>query len=153
MLKPIHLDIVVFGNNDPVEIDRSRRAILKALFFLSRLNRDYFLTYPKTPRLYESGCRYIPEGPIEEWQDVPRTLAKGGGDCEDLACYRVGELMAQGIRAFPFISWREGKRGMIYHVTVRHPNGLIEDPSRALGMLGEFQNRPVIIGRNMAGIR
>jgi hypothetical protein len=160
VLKPIHLDIVCFGDDSPVEIERSKRAILKALFFLTRLNRDFFLTYPDTPKLYQSGVVYLAETDHEIWQDVPATLRRGTGDCEDLACYRCGELQAEaslcgdrGPQPWPYISWRKADdsdpdASMIYHCLVRHPNGLIEDPSEALGMNGQYTSAPVFIGKD-----
>jgi hypothetical protein len=71
----------------------------------------------------------------EDWQDIPETIRRGDGDCEDLACWRAAELnVKQGIRAFPTFRWRVRGTGTLYHILVQYPNGQIEDPSRMLGM-------------------
>lgn len=88
------------------------------------------------PSLYANARRI-------EWRDEPTAgsgvefiddpfvvLARGYGDCDDLACWRVAELRARGERANVAIKWN-GKR---YHALVRRENGKLEDPSRVLGM-------------------
>lgn len=108
---------------------------------LTMANVAYLLTYPRTPLLYESGVRYEeePDG-RDEWQDIPDTLARRTGDCEDLACWRVAELrVAGGIGATRAISVsdmpdRSGKLVKTFHICVLRTNGTIEDPSRRLGM-------------------
>jgi hypothetical protein len=92
---------------------------------------------PELPDLYSSGVRYANE-PIgqEDWQDVLTTISRGTGDCEDLACWRVAELRVRhGIDAKPYFSFRPvGPGKTLYHIQVLHPDGRIEDPSKALGM-------------------
>lgn len=83
-------------------------------------------------------------------------------DCEDLAGHRAAEhriapALAMGIEAalamfgapaiiagclYPAraVCKRTGKR--MYHAIVRHPDGTIEDPSRALGMRRAGERRP-----------
>ena len=56
----------------------------------------------------------------------------GKGDCEDLAAAKVAEYRERGIPA----NIRLTRRGRIWHVTVRLPNGMTEDPSKRLGMRG-----------------
>lgn len=109
------------------------------------------------PRLYDSGVYYREEKPgKEDWPDVPNVLAQGWGDCEDLAAYRAAELRQyDGIMAMPVIKWRKIsaaemlKQGYpkksippdgvyLVHCLVRYPNGTIEDPSKILGMKGEY---------------
>ncbi|MBK8255580.1 MAG: hypothetical protein IPK82_23320 [Polyangiaceae bacterium] len=91
------------------------------------------------PRLYESGVRYEREPyPREEWTDAAETAARGFGDCEDLACWRVAELRVEGIDARPGFVRRRVLTQMgwqtIYHIVVLYPTGQIEDPSKHLGM-------------------
>ena len=112
---------------------------------------------PHCPALYRSGVRYQhePDGE-DDWQDIPETLARMHGDCEDLACWRVGELREAHEDAQPWITVDllpnlSGKLITTYHIRVRRPpnarievparaierlpdGSLIEDPSRALGM-------------------
>lgn len=83
------------------------------------------------PRLYVSGIRYRRD-PGEVWQSPSETALLGYGDCEDLALYRAHELRIAGIPARVRV-YRASPKTM--HVVVQHPDGRIEDPSRALGML------------------
>lgn len=46
------------------------------------------------PRLYKSGVVYQNEGSPELWWDCEEILRNGHDDCEGLAAYRAGELMA-----------------------------------------------------------
>lgn len=150
-LRPIQLKVQLFLKNRGRvridELDRSRRAITWLMFGLSQVNREWLETYPGTPELYSSSVLYKLEAKTEIWQDIPTTLARGFGDCEDLACWRIAELQAQGINAMPYLTWRSrGNGSVVYHALVRHPDGLIEDPSRALGMHGHPITRsPVYI--------
>jgi hypothetical protein len=136
MMRPIRLLAKLFVNE--ADADRSRQSMTGLLLGLSMHNKAWMQYYPSTPSLYDSGVVYKPEVTTEDWQDIPTTLLRGYGDCEDLACYRVGELQAQGIHALPFITWRPNPKGhgMIFHVLVRWPDGRIEDPSLARGMGG-----------------
>jgi hypothetical protein len=114
--------------------DAKRLRIL--LDALVRLNL-YELSIRRLPPLYRSGVRYKREpmalGRPERWQTITEVLKRGHGDCEDLASIRVAELRRQGIRAIPWLR----KRGNIWHVIVRYPDGRIEDPSKILGMKSE----------------
>lgn len=95
------------------------------------------------PGLYESGVYYQME-PLgeEEWLDIPTLYKQGFGDCEDLAAARCAELRCVGIPAVCAIRTKEVQhpKGPItmVHVLVLHPSGLVEDPSKALGMKGEY---------------
>ena len=118
---------------------RSEHVLHGLLFALCAADASYLRAHPETPRLYESGVRYQAELPgREDWQTVPFALARGVADCEDLACWRVAELWVRdGVRALPRMTWRpKGPRGQwrLYHITVRWPDGHVEDPSRVLGM-------------------
>jgi hypothetical protein len=111
------------------------------------------------PPLYESGVRYREEAPgHEDWLDAPEVLRQRFADCEDLAAWRCGELRADGIEAEPVIKWqwinREAMiaqgyppdklptRGVwLVHCCVRYPDGSVEDPSKILGMGGNFLER------------
>lgn len=92
------------------------------------------------PSVYEAAV-YVPEQEgREEWLDVLELLVRGKGDCEDLACAEVGRLRSLGIAAVPGFHARRvvdplGRESWIYHVFVIYPNGSLDDPSRALGML------------------
>jgi len=113
---------------------------------LVKCNELWLQYHDDVPLLYDAPVHYSPEIGREEWQDIPHILGAGEGDCEDLACWRIAELRFKvGIKAQPFISWREIGGGLRYHALVRYPDGRIEDPSRALGMLGEEPRRPVFV--------
>lgn len=94
--------------------------------------------------LYESGVFYQAEPPgEEEWLDIPSLYKQGFGDCEDLACARAAELRFAGIGAVPCIKHRKipTAKGTLtlVHVLVLWPDGTVEDPSKVLGMKGEYQ--------------
>lgn len=92
----------------------------------------------EAPGLYQSGVRYAREpAGREDWQDIPTTLERGFGDCEDLACFRAAELTVRERRpSRPVYKWSTCKRtgAALYHIVVLRDDGMIEDPSRALGM-------------------
>ena len=109
---------------------------------LTLANVAYLLSQPHTPDLYASGVRYLEEeSGVDEWQDIPDTLARRTGDCEDLACWRVAELRVRygeplatrGI-SVDDIPDKAGILVVTYHITVVHQDGAKEDPSRRLGM-------------------
>ena len=97
-----------------------------------------FLKTHRVPPLYESGVRYQNEPrsfPCEEFASIPAVMARGWGDCDDLAPWRVAELREQGERAKIRIQWKRQPSGTkLFHVVVRRGDGSIEDPSRILGM-------------------
>ena len=131
----LRFDVSVTG--DESYRDRVLQILLWALI---ALNREYLRNNPNTPPLYSAGVRYIrePEG-FEQWPDIGIIMKQGGGDCEDLACWRVAELLESGIEARPAWRHREvqsdesGKIFTLYHILVHTPNGF-EDPSKRLGM-------------------
>ena len=88
------------------------------------------------PPLYESGVRYRRE-PIgrERWQTAAETAARGHGDCEDLAAYRVAELHKMGETGATIVV--RVVRPTLMHILVRRANGKTEDPSALLGMKGK----------------
>lgn len=74
----------------------------------------------------------------EIFREIPRIIENGGGDCDNVASWRVAELCERGIDAQPYITWRRRlDGGWTYHVIVRWPDGSSEDPSLLLGMGGE----------------
>jgi hypothetical protein len=106
------------------------KAVLQAL---ARQNAN-IIRACRLPKLYTSEIVYRHEKG-ESFQDAKCVYEQGWADCSNLAAYRVGELLLQGERPTIHVRWREyddGFRG--YHVLVRRADGLIEDPSRLLGM-------------------
>lgn len=137
MMPAIVMGVKLFINDDPREIARSRKALLGMMHALMYTNITWLLTYNRTPPLYRSGVRYEAERSQEHWRDIPTIMEHGVGDCEDLACWRAAELNVAGIRAKPYLKWRNsGPDRNMYHATLRLPDGRIEDPSAALGMNG-----------------
>lgn len=109
------------------------------------------------PRLYDAGIRYREEPPgQEDWLDFPTLIRDRFGDCEDLACALAAERRVyDGIHAcasirHKFIPSRDlrkqgyppaaiPKEGIfLIHVLTELPDGTIEDPSKVLGMNGDF---------------
>jgi hypothetical protein len=125
------------GPDDKLKILRS---LLDSLILVDSL---YLLSAPSTPLLYEAGLHYEPEElGRDDWRDVPSVLDHKGGDCEDLACWRVAELRLRfGVIAEPYVTGKlvnSPKWGpfTLYHIRVLFPDGHIEDPSKNLGMPG-----------------
>jgi hypothetical protein len=110
-------------------------ALLEAL---TRINVAAMREF-RVPPIYRAGlvyqreplCRYC-----EEWRDCLSVVEHGGGDCEDLACYRAAELQMQGVRARPYVRKPRllPNNVLLYHIQVEWPDGRIEDPSAVLGM-------------------
>lgn len=102
-----------------------------ALAGLVAIDRALLKLYGGTvPPLYESGVVYRPESP-DEWESLDILLARGYGDCEDLAAWRAAELQQAGVQAFATVY---NVRANKWHAVVRMPDGTTEDPSRRLGM-------------------
>lgn len=74
----------------------------------------------------------------ECFRDIPRIIQNGGGDCDNVACWRAAEIRHHlGVAAQPYITWRKREDGgTTYHVIVLWPDGSSEDPSLLLGMGG-----------------
>lgn len=130
---------------DASDMERSRLSLTSLMFGLALHNTIWLRYYPRTPKLYDTHVIYKEETNSEVWQDIPTTLKRGYGDCEDLACWRIAELRVSGVDAMPYVTWREDGARTIYHALVRLPNNRIEDPSRALGMRHPIVRRPVIL--------
>jgi hypothetical protein len=109
--------------------------IAACLAALCTINTLYLRQHPHTPALAASGVRYRRETPWEREQflSIPAVLDRGYGDCDDLACWRVAELHAHAIdtAARPKLVHISPR---VLHIVVQRGNGLIEDPSRQLGM-------------------
>lgn len=141
------------------------QAAVSLLNWLSEQNAEILRQRPELPSLYTSGVYYRRERE-ETWCDVLNTLAQGWEDCDALAAYRVGELLARGwkvlrpgdggyrqareqrlesIEAEPFLRTHVpvGHTGL-YHVVVRYRVGRYwyrDDPSARLGMYGPDRMR------------
>jgi hypothetical protein len=100
---------------------------------LCAYDTDWLRKNPRTPDIYKSGVRYIPQNPgVERFLPIPRVLAAGGGDCDQLAPWRAAELRVRhGIKAMPEVIQMSDR---LFHVFVRLPGGKAEDPSAHLGM-------------------
>lgn len=110
------------------------------------------------PPLYKSGVKYKVEGSPELWWDAEEILRNGHDDCEGLAAYRAGELLAKGFDARVYTrlvkhpskemggSGKPGGGRLFHAVTkvytnpagerVLAPDGtpVYDDPSKRLGM-------------------
>ena len=81
-----------------------------------------------------SDTRRSPPG-RDEWQDIPETIKRREGDCEDLGCWRLAELRVRSHEdARPFVKCAVYGPRTVYHVAVTRADGRVEDPSRVLGM-------------------
>ncbi len=134
--------------------------ILRILNLLARRNARWLRQNAAAPMLYDSGIIYRPEA-VETFRDVPGVLQAGEEDCDSLAAWRAGELLARGgaalepgdpgwraarnartIRAEVLLTTRapEGVRGAMYHAITRYQVGgrrwYEDDPSAKLGMRG-----------------
>lgn len=100
---------------------------------LTALNMLHLRANPRTPLLSKSGVVYESQpGGCERFLTIPRILAAGSGDCDQLVPWRVAELRERyGIQALPEVK-RMGEK--LWHVFVRYPDGRVEDVSAALGM-------------------
>jgi hypothetical protein len=127
---------------DVIPYGMKRGVLMHLLEALTMADVAYLLAEPHTPKLYEAGVRYEEEpAGRDEWQDIPDTIARRMGDCEDLACWRVAELRVRGGQpnaghdvTVSEIPDRSGSIVTTFHIRVLHEDGRIEDPSRLLGM-------------------
>ncbi len=133
MLYAPHFQLRAFDTlTEPARI----AALEHLLEALTLVNVAWLREQPAAPWLYESGVRYEEEPPgRDEWQDIPETIKRREGDCEDLACWRLAELRVRSLEdARPFVKCSVYGPRTVYHVAVRRSDGRIEDPSRVLGM-------------------
>jgi hypothetical protein len=158
-------DIVFRAGLFSSERDRKRSEMVLRILLnaLVEVNLDYLDQYPNTPRIYSAGVRYQAEQGTEEWKAIPDCIRDGEADCEDLASWKTAEdirdiirrhtnaplllsyaqMKAQGAQfPRPHLKWKKlthpitGKPFYLYHVQEIWPSGLIDDPSRVLGMKG-----------------
>jgi hypothetical protein len=144
-MREVRFLVWIFENEkQQPESEAVLRLFLEALV---AANVVYLKHHPNTPKLYQSGVRYeaeqrdcftFPETcPTEEdFKGIPYLLHDGYGDCEDLACWRVAELLVEGHDVQPYFTWRLVGNTLLYHIMVRYADGRIEDPSKVLGMKG-----------------
>ena len=165
-MRPIFFKLQLFVEQDQDDLEASRLKLVALAQALCKVNEIHLLYFPNTPKLYESGVRYHDEGDVEIWPDIPTILETGWGDCEDLACYRVAELRAQGVKADPLIRWRKEKNRFVYHMLVLLPDNVstrysykndggrwVEDPSKLLGMGTPEATMPIEQFERMIGKR
>jgi hypothetical protein len=139
-MRHVTLLLDLFGSHDSRA--QSERVLRLLLEVLTAANVVYLREHPGTPPLYSAGVRYEAERPHvagapipEVWKSIPFVLRDRSGDCEDLACWRVAELLCAGVDAQPTFTWRQiTPRLALYHILVRYGDGRTEDPSRRLGM-------------------
>ena len=77
---------------DTLSEDARITMLVRLLEALTAVNEAWLRETPSAPWLYKSGVYYLEE-PLgrDDWQDIPETIARGNGDCEDLGCWRVAE--------------------------------------------------------------
>jgi hypothetical protein len=156
--------VLTLSHADPDDPESLRRRFMPLMYALEalvsidewHLNQALDIGRP-LPRLYDSGVRYREEPPgQEDWLDVVSLYKDMFGDCEDLACALAAERRVyDGIHACATIRHkfiksedlrRQGypKRSIprdgifLIHVLTELPDGTIEDPSKRLGMNGDF---------------
>lgn len=165
MMTPV-MDVALFrkgpdGQTPLWERQRSQKALLWMMEALCRINQDIIKVQKKlgkpVPLMYgadihyqrEDGQEWWKQGteleskPTELWQDIYTTIARKGGDCEDLACWRIAELRETfGRQAKPLVTYRVADGAYHFHALlwVMGPDGWRkEDPSDKLGM--NWENR------------
>lgn len=122
---------------DALSTDRGRERVFEALAAALAAANVELLRSRRLPMLYASGVEYIgdDDGGEDPWRDALRVLELGGGDCDDLVPWRLAELWLAGVRASPVAHLEHFADGTSrVHLTVRLPDGRVEDPSRVLGM-------------------
>ncbi len=126
---------------------RSETVLLWLLEALVRINLTWLQSHPDVPPLYRAPVRYQFDSRFPDaWKDIPTILDDGQGDCEDIACWRIAELVNVGIRGVrPYLRWRKQNDHYIYHVLVYLPDGRVEDPSLAMGMAGPEPRKPIFV--------
>lgn len=111
---------------------RGPRQALKALeAFAWRVEEE--LRERAYPPLYQAGVRYKRERGTH-WAMPDEVIARGGGDCEDLAAWRIAELRHTGQDPDATFVIRSSGRPHLWHIAVRRGDGSLEDPSAVLGM-------------------
>lgn len=123
-----------------MDTEDSEAVMHDLLTVLVRTNRRYLRKHPECPRLYEADITYRRETTVEEFNSIPVILKAGGGDCDDLAPWRVAELIERDREpARIYVTCSQTQDGMgeprrLYHIRLKRADGTIEDPSEVLGM-------------------
>lgn len=114
-------------------VDADLRTVAILLEALTALDQVWIHDHPQTPHPYESGVRFVEEDGQEIWPTVPFIMARGYGNCDQLAawlaawyrCHGWDNAVAFPIRAAPnLIHCLVSKDGT---------SATIEDPSAVLG--------------------
>jgi hypothetical protein len=128
--------------------------LLIALECLTRINQWHFQRGAAVS-LKDSKAIYKEEAPgKEDWNDALTVASQGYGDCEDLAAYLCAELRElHGVNATCVIRQKFFTPAMLrsagypvvprdgfflVHCLVRLPDGRVLDPSKTLGMRGDY---------------
>jgi hypothetical protein len=129
------LELGLFSGGAEKELSRATLSLM--LDFLTELDVLYLRAHPETPRVYQSGVRYMEEPPGQErFQDIPTSIAYKSADCEDLACWLAAERRVRdgkNARAI-WVPYPRQDGSTLFHIVVKHADGSTEDPSRVLGM-------------------
>jgi hypothetical protein len=142
-MRRIELLTSAFRGSTPLH--ESQTYLQLMLHALVALDSAYLRFHSNTPPLYGAGVRYRREPhEYEQWLTIPCVHARRWGDCEDLAAWRVAELRAQGVDAWACFHWRKAGRALVYHIVVCRPDGVVEDPSRVLGMGWDEGWKPIL---------
>lgn len=126
----------IFDSPDPRAAKVSIEMLRSLVTGLALADYAYLKANPQTPKLYESGVRYVAEPGTENWLTVPELMKTKQGDCEDLAGWRAAEYWLKGIPARPDVRARLVNGVWRAHAFVRLPDRRIDDPSIKLGMKG-----------------
>ena len=111
-------------------LDAALEAVTRTVAALVRTGK----APPAAGQIKSGRVRWHPEPPGDEHFDLPSTImARGHGDCDDLAPWHAGSLRAAGIdpKARAIVRKSGPKR---WHAIVQRGNGSIEDPSAHAGM-------------------
>ena len=89
---------------------------------------------PTFAKAVQGGLRWRPEPPgLESFDHAKKTVARGWGDCDDLAPHHAASLRVSGVdRAARAIVYPSGPHR--WHAVVKRGDGSLEDPSRTAGM-------------------
>jgi hypothetical protein len=120
---------------NPRSTDKQNAIALEALLrCLIDLNVLWLQQYPATPALYDSGVYYAR---TTVWDTIPALYTRGYGDCKSLTAARIAELWyGMNIHTIPVFRFDAQPDGTMFHILVMMLNGLNEDPSKILGMVG-----------------
>lgn len=115
-----------------IYVPTSALAYEAAVEGLTSLDEQILRVEPRLPSVYDAGLRYQKE-PSDVWRHTADLMARGNGDCEDLAAARAAELRVSGVDPGAFVHvYQSGPQR--YHAVVGRSDGSVEDPSWILGM-------------------